>query len=64
MDPPLGAVVYKKTIYFLDLVVGFSAYFFERLSDPFGDRFVKDFEVILGSLCHAFVVLFAKYSKW
>ena len=38
VDPPLGAVVEPKTEYFPDFVVSFSAYFFEGLTDPFGDR--------------------------
>ena len=64
VDPPLGAVLGCKSIYFLDFLVSFSAYFFEGLSDAFGDRFLEVFEIILGLHFHACVVLFGKYLKW
>ena len=64
VDPPLSAVLGFKTVYFPSFLVSFSAYFFEGLSDAFGDRFFKDFEVILGLHFHGFVVLFGKYLKW
>ena len=64
VDPPLGTGLGPETGYFPDFVVSFSAYFFEGLSDAFGNRFLKDFEVILGLHFHVFVVLLAKYLKW
>ena len=64
VDPPLGAVLGPKTGFVPEFVVSFSAYFFEGLSDAFGDRFLDDFEVILGLHFHALVVLSAKYLKW
>ena len=63
VDPPLGAVLGFTTRDFPNLGVSFSVYFFEWLSDAFGDRFLKDFDVILGLHFHALVVVFAKYLK-
>ena len=37
VDPPLGTVLVFKTGYFPNFVVRLEAYFFEGLSDPFGD---------------------------
>ena len=37
VDPPLGTGLGPETGYFPDFVVSFSAYFFEGLSDAFGN---------------------------
>ena len=58
VDPPLVTMV-PKTGYFLDFVVSFEAHFFEGLFDSFGSRFLKDFDIFLRPLFHAFVVVFA-----
>ena len=58
VDRPLGTVLGFKTGYFPDFVVSFSAYFFEGLSDAFGDRLGNRLPWVFGSFSIGSLVIF------